>query len=180
MGKKYFLLLSCMTFLLLLVFCFMDVRALFGAQKHEPLSARVIMVHDGDTVSVILRGREEKVRLIGIDAPELGQKPWGRKAKKHLEEILSRTGWITLLEFDVQERDKYGRLLAYLWTRDKKLINLEMLKDGFAVLYTLPPNVKYVEVLRDGQHSARENDLGIWGRDGLRETPQEYRKEHHR
>lgn len=124
MGKKRLLLPSSMTFLLLVVFCFTDVRALSGAQKHEPLSAKVTMVHDGDSVSVIFRGREERVRLIGIDAPELGQKPWGRKAKKHLEEILSRTGWMTILEFDVQERDKYVACIARVTTRQMGISEL--------------------------------------------------------
>lgn len=124
--------------------------------------------------------RKERVRLIGIDAPELAQKPWGMKAKKHLEEILDKAGRTVTLEFDIDRRDKYGRLLGYLWTPDGRLINLLMVKDGYATLFTFPPNVKHVKVLRDGQNYARERGLGVWGRDGLREAPRDYRRSHPR
>jgi micrococcal nuclease len=65
-------------------------------------------------------------------------------------------------------------------TLDNKLINLEMVRNGYAVLYTFPPNVKYVEQLREGQRYTREGRLGIWGSDGLKEMPREYRREHQR
>jgi micrococcal nuclease len=141
---------------------------------------RVVKVHDGDTVSVILDGKREKVRLIGIDAPELGQRPWGQKAKRHLRELLSSSKWEVSLEFDIEKRDIHGRLLSYLWTPDKKMINLQVLKDGYAVLFTIPPNIRYVDELRKAQSEARDNGLGIWARGGLSEAPREYRKEHPR
>ena len=84
------------------------------------------------------------------------------------------------LELDVQQRDKYGRLLAYLWSGDGKLVNLEMLNDGYAVLFTVLPNVKHVGALRDAQRQARERGLGISGRDELKETPVDYRRRHPR
>ena len=67
---------------------------------------KVIKVHDGDTISVILNGRKEKVRLIGIDAPEIKQKPWGTRAKKYLEKLLTASNRTVILEFDVEKRDK--------------------------------------------------------------------------
>jgi micrococcal nuclease len=150
------------------------------AQRSGDLPALVVAVHDGDTVSVRIGRKKEKVRLIGIDAPELGQRPWGGEARRLLGELLDRSGRTVSLEFDVQRRDKYGRLLAYLRTGDGKLINLEMVKDGYAVLFTLPPNVRHVKELRDGQNYARERGLGIWGRGGLKETPGDYRRRHPR
>jgi len=141
---------------------------------------RVVEVHDGDTVSVTLDDKREKVRLIGIDAPELGQRPWGQKAKGHLKELLSSSKWEVSLEFDIEKRDIHGRLLSYLWTPDRKMINLQMVEDGYAMLFTVPPNVRYVDEFRKAQDDARNKGLGIWGRSRLRETPREYRKEHPR
>lgn len=141
---------------------------------------KVVEVHDGDTISVFFDGRREKVRLIGIDAPEFDQKPWGQKAKRHLMELLSNSKWSVTPESDVEKRDKHGRLLCYVWLPDGRMINLQMLKDGYAMLFTIPPNIKHVDELRKAQREARDKDLGIWGRDGLKETPREYRKEHPR
>jgi micrococcal nuclease len=139
---------------------------------------RVTSVHDGDTISVMFGNREERVRLIGIDAPELGQKPWGMKAKRKLQEMIRNSDRSVRVEMDVEERDKYGRLLAYLWTKDGRLINEEMLKAGYAFLYTIPPNVRYVERLRRAQEMAVQKKKGVWGEKGLDERPSDYRKTH--
>jgi micrococcal nuclease len=149
-------------------------------QYNKDTFVHVILLHDGDTVSVIINNRKERVRLIGIDAPEIGQRPWGRKAKKYLETILDSSGWEVTLEFDIDKRDKYGRILAYLWTKNREMVNLLMVKSGYAMLFTFPPNVKYVQDFRVAQKEAREKDLGIWGEKGLKETPSEYRREHPR
>jgi micrococcal nuclease len=180
MSRKCVRIFSAIVISLVTTVSFPHNGGLTGAQGSADLSARVAAVHDGDTVSVMIGSKKERVRMIGIDAPELGQRPWGAKAKKHLEDLLDLSGWTVSLERDVEHRDKYGRLLGYLWTRDRKLINLQMLKDGYAVLFTVPPNVKHVNTLRDGQHYARERGLGIWGRDGLKERPEEYRRKHPR
>ena len=141
---------------------------------------KVVEVHDGDTISVFLNGRREKVRLIGIDAPEIGQQLWGQMAKEHLRELLEHSDWVVAMEFDVQDRDKYGRLLRYVTTPDGSMLNIQMLKDGYAMLFTLPPNIRHVGELRNAQHEAKGKSIGIWGRGGLKETPGEYRKEHPR
>jgi len=138
----------------------------------------VAAVYDGDTISVITGGKREKVRLIGIDAPETGQKPWGHHARKHLEDLLQSSGWKVEMEFDLEKRDQYGRLLAYLRLTDGRLLNLLMVKDGYAVLYTIPPNVKYVNELKDAQSEAREGKVGIWSAKGLKERPGDYRREY--
>lgn len=141
---------------------------------------KVTKVHDGDTLSVLIGNREEKIRLIGIDAPELGQEPWGRKAKRKLQDIIRKTDKTVRIELDVDERDKYGRLLAYLWTKDGRLVNEEMVRSGYALLYTIPPNVKYVDRLRKAQEMASKKKVGIWGEKGLEERPSDYRKAHPR
>jgi micrococcal nuclease len=137
-------------------------------------------VHDGDTVTLRLNGKKYRTRLIGIDAPEMGQDPWGRRAKKHLIQIMKQTAWTVLVETDVERRDKHGRLLAYLWTKKKTLINEKMLSDGYAVLLTITPNVKHVERLTRAEQSARMERKGIWGAKGLEESPDEYKRKHPR
>ncbi len=139
---------------------------------------RITKVNDGDTVTVLINGREERVRLIGIDAPEVDQEPWGRRARRRLQDIIRKTEKTVRLEFDMDERDRYGRLLAYLWTKNGRLINEEMVRAGYAVIYTIPPNVKYVERLKDAQKTAKDKKKGIWGEGGLEERPSEYRKTH--
>lgn len=147
---------------------------------------RVTEVHDGDTISIRTRSfagvplKIERVRLIGIDTSELKQEPWGRKAKKHLKEIISVSDWVVSVEMDVEERDKYGRLLAYLWDKNGVLINERMIEDGYAVLYTIPPNVKHSARFVEAQKKAQQRKIGIWGKRGLKKSPSEWRKEHPR
>mgnify|MGYP000117790960 CR=1 FL=1 len=145
---------------------------------------RVTKVHDGDTVSIRISGfakipvKTEKVRLIGIDAPELKQEPWGRLSKRYLKKLISESDWIVDLEFDVEQRDKYGRLLAYLIDKNGKMINEKMLEAGHAILYTIPPNVKYVERFTEAQKKAQLSKAGIWRKGGLRKSPEQWRMEH--
>lgn len=135
----------------------------------------VLSVHDGDTIKVRYEGRAESIRFIGMDAPEIDQEKWGVIAQKRLYS-LAPPGSVVLLEFDVTKRDKYNRLLAYVFTKDGKFINEIMLREGLAMLYTFPPNVRYTERFREAQSYAREHKLGIWGEDGLTMSPQDYRR----
>ena len=175
-GLKSSALFTILIALLLHNLCIYGNSPASGEQRH----VRVSRVHDGDTVSVILNGRKEKIRLIGMDAPEIKQKPWGTKARKHLEKMLIASNRKVTLEFDVEKGDKYGRLLCYVYSTDKNMINLQMLKHGYAVLLTISPNVRHVDEFRKAQHDAREQKLGIWGSSGLKETPSEFRKKHPR
>jgi micrococcal nuclease len=172
--------ISSLFFIFVAVFYLAHERFSLSRQDGADTFVPVISVSDGDTVIVILNSRREKVRLIGIDAPELGQKPWGAESKKYLETLLGSSGWKVELEFDVEKRDKYGRVLAYLKTTDGKLINLLMVRNGCAMLFTIPPNVRYAGELRSAQREAREKHLGIWSSEGLRERPVDYRREHPR
>lgn len=177
MRRFYYTKISLIIFLV--IFITSPLYALPGT------SYVVTNVHDGDTVSIKVESfagfplRIERVRLIGIDAPELKQDPWGRKAKKHLKKLISESGWVVNVEFDVDQRDKYGRLLGYLWSRNKgTLINEQMVEDGHAVVYTFPPNVRYVDRFVDAQKRAQSKGIGIWGKMGLTQSPAEWRKEH--
>ncbi len=180
MRRKNIKLLTVLLFLLLAVIYIIQDKYLPERQHNGETVVTVVKVHDGDTVSVIMYTEKEKVRLIGIDAPEMGQRPWGKKAKKYLEALLRSSEWKVRLEFDIDKRDKYRRFLAYVWTENGEMINLLMVKSGHAMLYTIPPNVKYTNELREAQKEARDMRLGIWGAKGLKERPSDYRKKHPR
>jgi micrococcal nuclease len=116
-----------------------------NAGKGSGKTVRVEKIYDGDTIGVVVDGRSEKIRLIGVDTPEMDQRPWGRTAKKCLESLLAGSNSRISLEYDIEQRDKYGRILGYIWIQDGRMLNEEMLKKGCAVLLTCPPNVKYVK-----------------------------------
>ncbi|MBM3270941.1 MAG: thermonuclease family protein [Candidatus Sericytochromatia bacterium] len=128
---------------------------------------------DGDTVVVRAAGGERKVRLLGIDAPEKDQAPWGPRATAFLRQLV--TGKAVRVETDVQPRDRYGRTLGYLYAGEV-FVNLEMVRQGFAMLYTHPPNVAHTAALVAAQREAREAGRNIWALDGgLSVTPYEWR-----
>jgi micrococcal nuclease len=162
------------------------IAAIFSLGHGQPLAkpalqeARVVAVNDGDTVTIRMNKREYRTRLIGIDAPEMGQEPWGEKARGHLRKLLKENRWRVSVETDIEQYDKYGRLLVYLWSDDKTLINERMLLDGYAVLFTIQPNSKYVDRFVKAQRFARQEKRGIWGPDGLKERPLDYKKAHPR
>lgn len=161
-------------------FAIMAVIPAPGMASQALQNARVAMVHDGDTVTIELDGKKVRSRLIGIDAPESGQKPWGDRAKSHLKKILKAAGYRVLVEMDVTKYDKYNRLLCYLWLDEKRMVNEIMVRDGYAVLFTIQPNSKHADLLKKAQAEARSDKRGIWGADGLTEKPIEYKKKHPR
>lgn len=126
---------------------------------------RSVRVIDGDTLEVDINGVTEKVRLIGIDTPESvhpnadRNNAYGEIAAAYTGEQL--TGRQVGLEFDVSERDQYGRLLAYVYV-DGKMFNKTLLELGYAVVSTWPPNVKYVDDFTAIQQAARAAGAGFW------------------
>jgi micrococcal nuclease len=128
-------------------------------------------VVDGDTFHC---GDGRKVRLIGIDSPERRQRPFGSIAQHALLRMLP-TGSPVLLEHDVTLTDRYGRLLAYVWV-GTTLVNEAMVRDGWAVLYTVPPNVKYAERFRQAQNKARTRGAGLWAERGFDCLPTDFRR----
>ncbi len=164
--------------LTLLILISIPSHRLFASPALE--QARVIAVNDGDTVTLRMNGKEYRTRLIGIDAPETGQEPWGQLSREHLRNILKNLRWNIFVETDIVTRDKYNRLLVYLRDDNKRLINEQMLLDGYAVLFTIQPNSKYADSFRKAQQIARGKKLGIWGPDGLKERPLDYKKKHPR
>jgi len=129
--------------------------------------ADVVNVYDGDSITVRYdSGKRAKVRLIGIDAPEMTDIPRARASidavpcRDYLDGLLA--GKHVLLEYDVEKTDKYGRTLAYVYLPDGRMANEEMLRAGYARLLTVPPNVKYVERFRAAQEEARAASRGLW------------------
>ena len=122
---------------------------------------KVKRVIDGDTMEI---EGGEKVRYIGIDTPETvdPRKPvqcFGIEASKKNKELVE--GKMVRLEKDITDRDKYNRLLRYIWV-DDVLINLELVKQGFAYSYSYPPDIKYQEQIVKAQDEAREAKRGLW------------------
>ena len=114
-----------------------------------------------------------KVRLIGIDAPERAQGRAGRESAAALRRMLPH-GSRVRLEQDVAPRDRYGRTLAYVW-RDSVLINELLLREGWAFLLTVPPNVRQVGRLERAQRVGRAAKAGLWREPGLACPPREWR-----
>ncbi|MCI1694749.1 thermonuclease family protein [Aneurinibacillus aneurinilyticus] len=129
------------------------------------LSATILSVTDGDTMKIKVNGKNETVRLLLVDTPETKHpnkpvQPFGPEASAFAKKTLE--GKNVQIEMDVSERDKYGRLLVYLWV-DGKMFNEMLLEKGLArVAYVYPPNVKYVDPFREIQKKAQIAGLGIW------------------
>jgi micrococcal nuclease len=123
------------------------------------LRGQVLNVHDGNTLTVRIDGHIEKVRLIGVNAPELAQIPWGEQARGSLKALVEET--TVRLETDNTLRDESKRLLAYVYVGEM-LVNLEMVRQGQAVINTVPPNVAHAEEYRRAQAEAKEEGRGVW------------------
>ena len=125
----------------------------------------VVHIEDGDTIDVRIGDRVERVRYIGIDAPEVPHHGLdgtrGGEAARRLNRALVR-GRRVSLELDVEERDHYGRLLAYVWVGDR-MINLEMVRRGYARVLTIPPNIRHEGRFAQAETEARVAGRGLWG-----------------
>lgn len=137
--------------------------------KQGPYS--VVRVVDGDTIVINMDGKDEKVRLIGIDTPEsvhpdkTKNVPYGKIASEFTKKLLEEQKiW---LEYDVQSHDKYGRILGYVYL-DDKMVNKTLLQEGHAKIATFPPNVKYEAEFKKLQETAREEEKGLWASNPLK------------
>jgi micrococcal nuclease len=137
-----------------------------GRPPERTLGGRVTRVVDGDTVHVRLGGREETVRYIGIDTPE-SVKP-GTPVQCYAEAASARNrrlvaGRDVTLRTDAESRDRYGRLLAYVYRRgDGLFVNAELVREGFATILSIPPNVAHAAELLALERSARRARRGLW------------------
>jgi len=122
---------------------------------------------DGDTFWITnSRGQQEKIRLIGVDAPEsrrTGRKEigfYGKEASAYVQKILE--GKKIRLEYDVGKYDRYKRTLAYVYLQDGTFLNAHLIENGYAMVMTVPPNVKYAELFVRLQKEARAKKKGLW------------------
>ena len=147
-------LLSVPILILLALGAYGPVSGLFISPEltEQALVTRVI---DGDTL-VLVNG--ERVRLLGLDTPERGEFLY-QEAKDWLKDK-SENRTVTLEPGD-EDRDKYGRLLRYVWS-EGKLLNLELVKLGLAPVFMMEPDEKYYQDFLDAESSAREAGLGLW------------------
>lgn len=134
-----------------------------GPPKEATRYVRVVRAIDGDTLEV--QGGEH-VRLIGVNTPEIhhptkGVEPYGAEAAEFTRKFVE--GKYVRLEKDVEERDRYGRLLAYVYLVDGTFVNAELVEQGYAQVMTVPPNVRYQDLFLQLQREAREAGRGLWG-----------------
>jgi len=136
--------------------------------KSVGANAKVDRIVDGDTLVAYVGGQRERVRLIGINTPESvdPDRPvmcFGKEASRHLEELVP-PGTPVRIERDVEPRDKYGRMLGYVYrASDGLFVNLAQVTDGFANQYTFPPNVAHVNEFKKAAARARSERTGLWG-----------------
>ncbi|MDT8436247.1 MAG: thermonuclease family protein, partial [Gemmatimonadota bacterium] len=140
----------------------LPVALLVACLTVQELSGPVTRVFDGDTIDVELAGGRERVRYIGIDTPEMDDERPAVRARAREAAAANRrlvAGRTVRLELDVEERDRYGRLLAYVWIGDT-LVNEVLVREGHARLLTIPPNVRHADRLRRAARLARGEPAG--------------------
>ena len=139
-------------------------------------NAKVLYAHDGDTIWVKIDGKKEKVRFVGVNTPEVAKDGnpaefMAEEAKDFTEEILKDKE--IYLERDISDRDKYDRLLRYIWLEkplsnpelsdiENKTLNGILVKEGYAYANYYKPDIKYHNFLKDLEKSAQDKNLGIW------------------
>jgi micrococcal nuclease len=144
-------------------------------KSYDYTDIRVKRVIDGDTLQL---EDGQRVRLIGIDTPEMHEsnklyrdaqrseqdirtiQKLGQRAYEFTKKLVE--GKRVSLEFDVDRYDKYDRLLAYVYLKDGTFVNAEIVRQGYASLMTIPPNVKYADLFLRLYREARENRRGLW------------------
>ncbi|MDI3543444.1 MAG: micrococcal nuclease [Candidatus Atribacteria bacterium] len=142
-------------YLIIILFLF------FYFQSEKEGTYLVTRVIDGDTIEL---ANGEKVRYIGIDTPELHhpQKDveyYAQEAYEANRKLVE--GKRVRLELDVEERDRYGRILAYVYV-DDLMVNEWLVANGYARVATFPPNVKYAERFLQLEREARQAKVGLW------------------
>jgi endonuclease YncB( thermonuclease family) len=140
-------------------------RASWPDAPRDAVPAKVQRVSDGDTFVATVKGRRERVRVIGVDTPESvspnqPDEPYGEEAsdfaRRHLD------GETVRLAGDAEPRDRYGRMLAYVWLEDGTFWNALLVAEGYAQQLTVPPNVTYERLFRRLAGEARREDRGLW------------------
>ncbi|MFZ4790612.1 MAG: thermonuclease family protein [Candidatus Competibacteraceae bacterium] len=133
------------------------------------LSCTVKSVYDGDTLTAGCPEGEVKVRVFGIDAPEMGQQPWGVQSRDAFRSMVNRGDSVRLRVID---QDRYGRTVAQVIAGDRDA-GLEMVRQGQAVVYK---QYNDSAVYRQAEAEARQAKRGIWERSGSQQDPAAWRR----
>ena len=142
-----------------------------SAVNIEGEKALVTKVIDGDTIKVSMDGKEVTVRILGVDTPETvdprkSVQCFGKEASNETKSLLS--GKVVVLQKDISDRDKYDRLLRYVFLPldDGRILFVSdyLVREGFAQVLTIPPDVKYADQFLEAQRQAREAKEGLWGK----------------
>ena len=141
----------------------------FKAGKYH--NCKITHLSDGDSFKIRcqdLANTEFKVRLAGIDAPEMGQAPWGEISKQYLHQLTAHKD----LSIDIQNKDRYGRYLANLYDHSTDLA-IQMVAAGKAIVYErYNKSPQYLQA----QNNARQKKLGIWETSGAQQNPELWRR----
>ena len=162
--NKIFLLLLTASIAVLIGY-FLPHRSSFI--KEVPALYRVVKVIDGDTIKVDIGGEIETVRLIGIDTPEIAnpynsrEDYFGPEAARYAKQLLEKQSVYLIPDPMHSNRDKYNRLLRYVFWEDGTLINAKLIKEGFAFNYIYEP-LQFMKQFDYLEKQAKENRLGLW------------------
>ena len=131
-----------------------------------PQAGLVDHVVDGDTVDIAFGSHLERVRLIGIDTPEIGYEGepdecWAQEAKHALEHLLPEGSAVRVLR-DVVARDHYGRLLGYIFIDNERFVNGELVLHGHARVLSIAPNEAFSDEIQRAADTARISNIGLW------------------
>ena len=129
---------------------------------------------DGDTIRVVVAGEIDTVRLIGIDTPEVDSdfrdpECYGAEASARLRELLTPGEPVSLV-VDLETRDRYGRLLAYVHT-GSAFVNEQLVREGYAAAFPYEPNTTHAATFAEAERHARAFGLGLWGACGGPDVP---------
>ncbi len=138
-----------------------DKKYTLTATRKKLITCEVLAITDGDTIKILYKENEEKVRLIGINTPETNE-CFNQEATNKMKSLVEDKN--VRIEFDKtqRERDKYNRLLLYIWEGDN-FINDIMIREGYAHEYTYNLPYKYQDQFKKAENEARENENGLWG-----------------
>jgi len=152
MEKRYLKNIFILIALIFLLFLFINIFPPYPSKSQETL---ITEVTDGDTI--VIQGGE-RVRLLGINTPEKGEEYY-QEAKDFLKDKIFHKE--VFLEKDKTDRDRYGRLLRWIWL-DDELVNSEIVKNGFGIAKKYELDTKYQDLIEKAEQQAVENNVGIW------------------
>ncbi len=146
--------------LLIIILCLLFfIGACQSHQIPKGFPATLKKVVSAQTIEVMIENQTYKLRLTGLNAPSWSQKPWGKDAKQFLNQTLNHNS--LSIETDLKQQDKFGRLQGYVWY-EEKLINEQLIEQGYAIVNLTYTDGKYDQQLLNAQNYARIMGKGIW------------------